>query len=123
MKILYIEDSELQISLAKRVVRDGLNCSLVAARTRDEALQAIAKHLDIDLIVTDFYLTTDRRVNGLDMARMARDLKLDLPVVLLTGRITDAMKESDLKIFDSYYEKDDIFKCWRNIVTKYLNRR
>ena len=120
MKILYIEDSELQISLAKRVVRDCLNCSLVAARTRDEALQAIAKNLDIDLIVTDFYLNTDRRVNGLDIAKMVKMLDIKIPVVLLTGRITDSMKEGDLSLFDSYHEKDDLLKCWRNIVKKYL---
>ena len=88
-RILYIDDDEAQLFLAKRMMeRWGYRVS--AYQEQREALDAVlAGELRFDLVVTDFNMPG---ISGLDVARAIHDARPDLPVIVVSGYINDALR-------------------------------
>jgi len=87
--ILYIDDDEAQVFLIKRMLeRWGYHVS--AYHEQREALDAVrAGAVRFDLVVTDFNMPG---ISGLDVARAVRDAQPDLPVIVVSGYVTDALR-------------------------------
>ena len=87
--ILYIDDDEAQVFLIKRMLeRWGYRVS--AYLEQREALDALlAGELRFDLVMTDFNMPG---ISGLEVARAIRDARPDLPVIVVSGYITDALR-------------------------------
>ena len=87
--ILYIDDDEAQVFLIKRMLeRWGYRVS--AYLEQREALDALlGGELRFDLVVTDFNMPG---MSGLEVARAIRDAQPDLPVIVVSGYITDALR-------------------------------
>jgi len=87
--ILYIDDDEAQVFLIKRMFeRWGYHVS--AYREQREALDAVRTGaVRFDLVVTDFNMPG---ISGLDVARAVRDAQPDLPVIVVSGYVTDALR-------------------------------
>jgi CheY-like chemotaxis protein len=86
--ILYIEDDEAQLFMIKRLLeRWGYRVS--ACIEQREALDALRAGEHFDLVVTDF---TMPGISGLEAARVIRDARPDLPVIMISGYITDALR-------------------------------
>jgi len=79
-KILLVEDVE-SIQFA---IRDFLfsRYDVQVASNAEEALMALAMGPDIDLIITDIKLP---QMNGFEMGRLARRLKNNIPIIIITS--------------------------------------
>ncbi|MDP1675208.1 MAG: response regulator [Burkholderiales bacterium] len=89
LHILYIDDDEAQVYMLKRMLeRWGYRVS--AYIEQREALSAVlAGNIRFDLVVTDFNMPG---MSGLEIARAIRDAQPDLPVIVVSGYITDALR-------------------------------
>ena len=87
--ILYLDDDEAQVFLIKRMLeRWGYRVS--AYLEQHEALDALlGSDQHFDLMVTDFNMPG---ISGLDVARAIRDARPDLPVVMVSGYITEELR-------------------------------
>ena len=87
--ILYVDDDEAIVILMTRLLeRQGYRVSgYIDAR---EALAAVrAAPVRFDLAVTDYSMPG---MSGLDLARLLRDIRADLPVAIATGYVTDELR-------------------------------
>ena len=87
--VVYIDDDEAQVFLARRMLeRWGYRVS--AHLNQREALDLLlAGEHRVDLVVTDFNMPG---MSGLDVAREIRDALPALPVVMVSGYITDTLR-------------------------------
>ena len=87
--ILYIDDDEAQVFLVKRMLeRWGYKVS--AYIEQREGLDALlASEIRFDLVITDFNMPG---TSGLEIALAIRDVQPDLPVIMVSGYITDALR-------------------------------
>ncbi|MBY0268421.1 MAG: response regulator [Burkholderiales bacterium] len=87
--ILYIDDDEAQLYMNKRMLeRWGYRVS--AHLEQREALGALhAGNIRFDLVVTDFNMPG---MSGLEVARAVRAVQADLPVIVVSGYITEALR-------------------------------
>ena len=87
--ILYIDDDEAQVFLIKRMLESwGYRVSAyIEQRDALDALLAGEQHFD--LVVTDFNMPG---MSGLEIARAIRDAQPDLPVIVVSGYITDDLR-------------------------------
>ncbi|HUF21434.1 MAG TPA: response regulator [Burkholderiales bacterium] len=86
--VLYIEDDDSQRFLMKRLLeRWGYRVSAFAEQR--SALDALHTGERIDLMITDFNMPG---MSGLEVARAALEVRPDLPVILVSGYITDAVR-------------------------------
>jgi two-component system cell cycle sensor histidine kinase/response regulator CckA len=87
--ILYIDDDQAQLFASKRMLeRWGYRVS--AYFEQGEALDTVLSgNHRIDLVVTDFHMPG---TSGLEIARAIRDARPDLPVIMVSGYINDALR-------------------------------
>ena len=87
--ILYVDDDEAQVFLVKRMLeRWGYRVSAyLEQREALDALLADAPHFD--LVLTDFNMPG---LSGLEVARAIRDARPNLPVIVISGYITDELR-------------------------------
>ena len=87
-QILYIDDDEAQVFMLKRMLeRWGYRVS--AYLEQREALAVLLAGAHFDLVVTDFNMPG---MSGLAIARQIRDARPGLPVIVVSGYITDALR-------------------------------
>ena len=88
--VVYIDDDEAQLFLFKRMLeRWGYRVS--AYLEQREALALLAGEQHVDLVVTDFNMPG---ISGVEVARSIRDARPNLPVVVVSGYITDALRSA-----------------------------
>ena len=87
--VLYIDDDEAQVYLNRRMLeRWGYRVS--AYIEQREALGALhAGNIQFDLVVTDFNMPG---MSGLEVARAICKVRPDLPVIVVSGYITDTLR-------------------------------
>ncbi len=86
--ILYIDDDEAQVFMLKRMLeRWGYRVS--AYLEQREALAALLAGAHFELVITDF---TMPGMSGLEIARAIRDARPGLPVIVVSGYITDELR-------------------------------
>jgi len=87
-QILYIDDDEAQVFMLKRMLeRWGYRVS--AYLEQREALAVLLAGAHFDLVVTDFNMPG---MSGLEIARTIRDARPGLPVIVVSGYITDELR-------------------------------
>ncbi len=84
--VLYLDDDEGMVFLMERLLRlRGFRVS--GFGIADEALNAVrANPRDFDLVVSDFNMP---KASGLDVAIAVRAIRSDLPIVIVSGVVTD----------------------------------
>ena len=87
--ILYIDDDEAQVFMIKRTLeRWGYRVS--AFLEQREALDALLADVQqFDLVLTDFNMPG---LSGLEVARTIRNARPDLPVIVVSGYVSDEMR-------------------------------
>ena len=90
-RVMYVDDDESMGFLVTRLLkRRGYRVS--AFLDPEQALEALrANPADCDLLVTDFNMP---HLSGIDVANAAARIRPDLPVVLISGYITDGTQEA-----------------------------
>ena len=88
-RVLYVDDEESIVSLMTRLLgRRGYRVS--GFTDPGEALAAVrADPAQFDLAVTDYNMPG---ISGLDLARTLREIRADLPVMLISGYITEELQ-------------------------------
>jgi len=88
--VLYIDDDEALVRLMKRLLeRNGYRVS--AFTSQRAALDAFrSRPGDFDLIVADYNMPG---MSGLDVARKVREIRADVPIVVASGYIDNALRE------------------------------
>jgi CheY-like chemotaxis protein len=82
-RILIVEDEFLiRMTLAEALVSAGFD--VVEAADGDEAAALLLSHSPFDVVLTDFQLPG--RLNGADVARLARAGAPETPVIVVSGR-------------------------------------
>jgi CheY-like chemotaxis protein len=82
MKILYVEDNAVNLSLIERIAQMN-NHSLVSYEEAEVALVELEKGLDIDLILLDIQLAGE--MDGIDFARTVRQRGWKQPIIAITA--------------------------------------
>jgi CheY-like chemotaxis protein len=87
--ILFLDDEQTLVNLGARILeRHGFR--VTGLTSADEALAAIQRNPEsFDLVVTDHYMP---RVSGVHLASEIGSLRPDLPVMLASGLVTDALE-------------------------------
>ena len=88
-RVLYVDDEESIVSLMTRLL--GRRGYRVTGYTEPrKALEAVrADPGQFDLAVTDYNMPG---MSGLDVARTLREIRADLPVILISGYITEELQ-------------------------------
>ena len=88
-RVLYVDDEPSLVSIGTLLL-DRLGCVVSGYTSPTEALEAVrADPLAFDLVMTDFNMP---RLSGLDLARELSQLRPELPVVLMSGYVTDELQ-------------------------------
>ena len=87
---MYVDDDEALVSLVGRMLkRQGYRVS--CHTLPEEALAAVrADPGRFDLVVSDYNMPV---LSGLDVARELSHIRADLPVAIISGYITDELRE------------------------------
>ncbi len=88
-RVLFLDDDEVISLLGERMLSRA-GCSVTCFNDPRQALAAVRAHAhDHDLVVTDFNMPG---LSGLEVARELRSIRSDLPVILASGYIDDALR-------------------------------
>ena len=83
-RILLVDDNSLGL-VARRSVLEELGHQVQTAGNAAEALELCGKH-GFDVVVTDYKMP---RLDGLQLAKMLRAERPGLPVLIMSGRMSD----------------------------------
>jgi CheY-like chemotaxis protein len=102
-KILAVDDDALILMSTVDMLED-LGHSVLYAHSGPKALELLKDYPDIDLLITDFAMPG---MTGAQLARSARSLRPDLPVLLATGyaELPDA---SDFARLSKPYQQEQL---------------
>jgi CheY-like chemotaxis protein len=87
-RILLVDDEILIRGLLAEVLRDA-GLDVVEARNADEAMRLLCDHERIDILLTDVQMPG--KLDGVDLARNARHVRADIPVVIISAYMHRAM--------------------------------
>jgi len=96
--VLVVEDEEINWMYTYEVLKDRIN--VIRAKTGSEALEIIKGDITIDLVLMDIKLPD---INGLELTKMFRKLKNDLPVIALTAYALSGDREKAINAGCSEY--------------------
>jgi signal transduction histidine kinase/DNA-binding response OmpR family regulator len=102
-KVLLVEDDPTVLALTLDLL-SGLGYQVTCATNAAEALEVLKSPAPIDLLFTDVVMPGG--VSGVSLARTARELRPDLPVLLSSGFIGERAggKEVEFELIDKPYE-------------------
>jgi PAS domain S-box-containing protein len=94
LKILMVEDNEDDRALEERELRKaGISYQLLCVDKREHFIEQL-KHFKADLILCDYSLP---QFNALDALEICREISPEIPVIVVTGTLTDEMAVECLK--------------------------
>lgn len=90
IKILLVDDNASNLDIVRRLL-EIVGADVVAARDGIEAVEAVARHTDLDIVFLDLNMP---RMNGYDAACEIRQTlkRIDLPIIGMTGALMPAEK-------------------------------
>ncbi|MCE4225494.1 PAS domain-containing protein [Methylobacterium sp. C25] len=114
--VLIVDDREDVADLARTILRDYGYTTLTAANGR-EALQILEARSDIALLFSDLIMPGG--MNGLTLARAARDRRPELKVLLTTGYAEASLERTDVggsefDILNKPYRRADLVRRVRS---------
>jgi CheY-like chemotaxis protein len=109
-KILYLDDDESQLFMLKRML-ERWGYSVITYSEQREAIEAVkAVEMHIDLVITDCKMPG---MSGLDVARALREVRPDVPVLMVSGYINEALRAQARsagvrELFAKPHEEEDL---------------
>ncbi len=106
-RVLLVEDDPIVASTVAAALREtGYEVAHVA--TADDALPLLITEVRIDLLFSDIVMPG--RLNGVDLAREARRLRPELPIVLATGYSEKVAQAEGIRILSKPYRIDELIQ-------------
>jgi PAS domain S-box-containing protein len=88
-RILYLDDDEALVLLVQRLL-EGSGYRVAAYTLQNEAIAAVRAAPDsFDIVITDYNMPG---MSGLDVARAVREIRADLPVIVVSGFIDETLR-------------------------------
>jgi CheY-like chemotaxis protein len=81
LTILLFDDNSL-VAITTVVMLEDLGHDVIEAESGDHALNILRDNRAIDLLITDYSMP---RMNGAQLATAAREIRPELPILLMTG--------------------------------------
>ena len=108
-RILLVEDNDEVGAFAESMLAE-LGHSVVRARNGDEAMQSIDAGLPFDVMFTDVVMPG---ISGIELARLVRERRPDLPILLTTGYSEQIARtgSEDLPVVLKPYRLDHLAKA------------
>lgn len=117
MRVLYVEDNEVNQALVARVMR-AKQCEVVFREEGEGALEVLAEDEDIDLVLLDIELAGI--MSGLDVVRTLRERNDQRPVVAITAYAMMGDRERILEAgCDQYLPKPLVIPDLLNLLDEY----
>lgn len=91
LKLLFIDDSYIDLSLMKLQLQEYGKIDAIYARSVEEAKRVISGTPDLDAVLTDYELAGEER--GRDVLKMSKDRVPSVPVFLMTSHCLDVKPE------------------------------
>jgi CheY-like chemotaxis protein len=114
MRILCIDDDDtLLFMIGRLLTRNGH--VVATAESGEEGLATLrANPMAYDLVLVDFNMPG---MNGLDVAREALAIRADLPVVIASGFISDALRQDAcaLGVRDVIFKADTVTEYCKSV--------
>lgn len=106
--VLMVEDHPEVLETGAEMLRDA-GFEVTAYESADAAAEALRSGVDCDLLFTDIVLPGE--LDGIGLARVAGDLRPDLPILLTTGW-ADRAREQDpnLQLIGKPYRQSDLVR-------------
>jgi len=116
-KILVVEDDATVLALTLDVLT-GLGYQVVSATNANEALETIRSDTEIDLLFTDVVMPGG--VNGLTLARSAREIRPGLRVLLTSGFVGEGriIEGREFPLLDKPYEAAVLSSTLRKLLDR-----
>jgi len=121
-RILVVEDDATVLTLTLDML-SGLGYHVITATNAAEALDLIHSGAEIDLLFTDVVMPGG--VNGVSLARTARDLRPDLRVLLTSGFVGEGrvLETDEFPLLDKPYETRLLAAKLRKLLERPARRR
>lgn len=109
MKILYVDDEEMNLTLFKMIFKEKYD--IVLAQNAITALELLESHTDTVIVITDMNMP---QMNGIEFIKIAKEKFPKIKFYILTGyeindEIDEALKEKlILKYFRKPFNFDEI---------------
>ncbi|MCD4685267.1 MAG: response regulator, partial [Anaerolineae bacterium] len=117
MRVLYVEDNEVNQALVERVMR-ARQCDVIFREEGEGALEILADDADIDLVLMDIELAG--LISGLDVVRALRARNDHRPVVAVTAYAMMGDRERILEAgCDQYLPKPLVISDLLNLLDDY----
>lgn len=91
--VLLVDDEPL-VRMGTAALIEELGFAVVQASTGAQALQLLAEHDAIEILITDFRMPD---LDGMELIARAKDLQPDLRAVLMTGYAADDARFAELE--------------------------
>jgi len=116
-KILVVEDDPTVLALTLDVLT-GLGYDVISATNANEALETIRSNTEIDLLFTDVVMPGG--VNGLTLARSAREVRPGLRVLLTSGFVGEGriIEGREFPLLDKPYEAAVLSSTLRKLLDR-----
>jgi CheY-like chemotaxis protein len=95
--VLVVDDEEDLLDVALAYLAD-MGFTALKAIDGASALEVLAQHSEIDLMVTDIVMPGG--MNGVELVQRARDLRPDLKIIYSSGFPAEALAEKSLPLVD-----------------------
>jgi signal transduction histidine kinase/ActR/RegA family two-component response regulator len=108
--ILYLDDDESQLFMVKRMM-EWWGYRVITYREQREAIEAVKNgEICFDLVITDYKMLG---MSGIEVARAMRDLRPNLPVLMVSGYINDQLRSQAIdagvrELFPKPHEEEDL---------------
>ncbi len=93
-RLVLLVDDEPLVRLGTAALIEELDYQVVQASTGAQALQLLAKHENVEFLITDFKMPD---LDGMELIERAKKLQPDLRAVLMTGYAADDARFAELK--------------------------
>lgn len=105
MKILIVDDNPSFLMLFKLYAENFSQFEFCYGDSGKEALNILENenNQDISLLVTDVRMPT---LSGIDLSRMVKEIKPQIPIIFITGLELNYFSEEDLKFCTQLLSKD-----------------
>ena len=111
--ILCVEDNEMYLRLRKAVLeKEGF--AVLSATTHEQAIEML-REAPVSLVLSDHML---RGTTGIELAKVMKAMKPDVPIVLYSGTVPRA-----LGAVDCYINKTEPISTFTYIIRDLVNRR
>lgn len=81
LKLLFVEDEEDLITIIEDTLKK-LQSNFLTARNGEEALNVLAKHPDINAVITDINMPL---MNGIELIEQINQKGLNIPVIVMSA--------------------------------------